>query len=554
MTAIETASLAFSSASAEARAAIFTRKEVVDFILDLVGYTHDMPLSEHRILEPAFGQGDFLVPIVERLLAQAAKSEFCCDKLENCVLAVELHQDSFLITKEKLLAVFATFGFSSSDAERLLSKWLVCGDFLLADIKGTFSHVVGNPPYIRQELIPEALLREYRIRFSTIYDRADIYIPFIEKSLSLLASEGQLGFICSDRWMKNKYGGKLRQYVSKGFRLKTVVDMVETQSFHSDVIAYPAITVIAKEPPGPTYIVHRPEIVPTTFAQISGCIRTGQPNPAVVEAHNIINCDQPWVFEALDHYELVRRLEIALPNLEEAGCKVGIGVATGADEIFIKPYDELDVETECKLPLLQTKDLVQGEIQWRGYGVINPFTPDGKLVDLDQHPRLARYLLEHEDRLRKRHVAKNNTNRWYRTIDRIDPALTYQPKLVIPDIKNEPHIVFEEGHFYPHHNLYYITSTEWDLHALQAILMSGIAHLFISTFSTKMRGGYFRFQAQYLRKIRVPYWVDVPEQIRHDLVMSARHQDVSSCRTAIQRLYSLTDDEMRFLREGWNAN
>jgi AcrR family transcriptional regulator len=59
--------------------------------------------------------------------------------------------------------------------------------------------VIGNPPYVRQELIPDVLMAEYRRRFATIYDRADIYVPFIERSLSVLAPGGCLGFICADR-------------------------------------------------------------------------------------------------------------------------------------------------------------------------------------------------------------------------------------------------------------------------------------------------------------------------------------------------------------------
>jgi len=53
----------------EARGAIFTRIEVVDFILDLVGYVSAEPLHLRRILEPSFGEGDFLLPIIDRLLA-----------------------------------------------------------------------------------------------------------------------------------------------------------------------------------------------------------------------------------------------------------------------------------------------------------------------------------------------------------------------------------------------------------------------------------------------------------------------------------------------------
>jgi hypothetical protein len=58
-----------SQGGVEARGVVFTRREVVDFILDLAGYTPDKPLHEMRLLEPSFGGGDFLLPAVERLLA-----------------------------------------------------------------------------------------------------------------------------------------------------------------------------------------------------------------------------------------------------------------------------------------------------------------------------------------------------------------------------------------------------------------------------------------------------------------------------------------------------
>ncbi len=60
---------ALASAGTESRGAIFTRKEVVEFILDLVGYSADAPLHTFKILEPSFGGGDFLFAIVERLLS-----------------------------------------------------------------------------------------------------------------------------------------------------------------------------------------------------------------------------------------------------------------------------------------------------------------------------------------------------------------------------------------------------------------------------------------------------------------------------------------------------
>ena len=58
-----------SQSGVEARGAVFTRREVVDFILDLAGYTPNKSLHKQRLLEPSFGGGDFLLPAVERLLA-----------------------------------------------------------------------------------------------------------------------------------------------------------------------------------------------------------------------------------------------------------------------------------------------------------------------------------------------------------------------------------------------------------------------------------------------------------------------------------------------------
>ena len=53
----------------------------------------------------------------------------------------------------------------------------------------------------------------------------------------------------------------------------------------------------------------------------------------------------------------MRRLERDFPSLESAGCSVGIGVATGADKAYIGLYEGLYVESDRKLPLVQTRDM-----------------------------------------------------------------------------------------------------------------------------------------------------------------------------------------------------
>ena len=337
-----------------------------------------------------------------------------------------------------------------------------------------------------------------------------------------------------------------RSLVAEQFHLKIYVDMVDTPAFHSDVIAYPAITVISREAPGATRIAHRPTIDRATLTTLAAALRaTYLPKSAgpVRELANVINGAEPWLLESSDQMALIRRLEQQFPTLEQAGCAVGIGVATGADKAFIGGFDLLDVEPDRKLRLVTTRDIASGEVKWRGQGVINPFAEAGGLVDLRDYPRLRHYLEARQEVIAGRHCAQKSPDNWYRTIDRITPALAKRPKLLIPDIKGEAHVVFEAGNLYPHHNLYYVLSEEWDLRALQAVMLSAVTRLFVATYSTKMRGGFLRFQAQYLRRLRLPHWRNVSASLRADLIDAATKRDMQACNRAAFKLYGLSREE-----------
>jgi hypothetical protein len=543
---VESAVERMANSRAEERGAVFTRREVVDFILDLAGYTVDKPLHRARLLEPSMGQGDFLTPVVDRLLEAyrhevGDRGDVIAD-LGNAILAVELHHSSYEETHTLLMGALQEKGLTAAQSRALCGRWLRQGDFLLLPLERDFTHVIGNPPYVRQELIPDVLMAEYRRRFHTIYDRADIYVPFIERSLSLLAPGGSLGFICADRWIKNRYGGPLRRMVADHFHLEHFVDMVDTNAFLSDVIAYPAIVIISRQNAGPTRIASRPEIDAGELRALAKAMTAKKlgKNRGVTEVMRAAIGAEPWMLGAPDQLSLVRRLEADYPTLEETGCKVGIGVATGADQVFIGPFDDLDVEHDRKLPLAMTRDILTGSVKWRGLGVINPFGADGKLVPLNKYPKLKAYLERHSATIKARHVSKKNPNGWYRTIDRIYPELTSVPKLLIPDIKGEAHIVYEPGNLYPHHNLYFMTSNDWDLRALQAVLLSDVTRVFITLYSTKMRGGYLRFQAQYLRRLRLPHWRDVPAALRAELIKAGKSREADACNAATATLYKLT--------------
>jgi hypothetical protein len=229
---------------------------------------------------------------------------------------------------------------------------------------------------------------------------------------------------------------------------------------------------------------------------------------------------------------------IQLYTIEELGFKIGIGVATGADSIFISSELPGLVESELLLPALNAKDLRGDTMNWHKEYLLNPYTPSGELICLAHYPQAARYLESHKGRLADRHVARKNTSKWYKTIDRINPQLKSKAKILLPDISGNRYIFVDEGQFYPLHNLYYITGhSVRKLKILSAILMSDVIRQQISSITNNMNGGFPRWQSQYLRKLKVPDFMDMDSTSEDNLIQSYDKKDLDAVNKQVCMLY-----------------
>jgi hypothetical protein len=130
---------------------------------------------------------------------------------------------------------------------------------------------------------------------------------------------------------------------------------------------------------------------------------------------------------------------------------------------------------------------------------------------------------------------------WYRTIDRVDHALTPRSKLLFPDMKATIHPVLEDGYLYPHHNLYWVTSERWDPATLGGLLLSRVAQLFVECYAVRMRGGTLRFQAQYLRRIRVPRLDGMGSAVCADLARAFQSRDVELATATTLKAYGIAE-------------
>lgn len=514
----------------------FTRPWVVDLILDLSGFDESSDLCQQTLVEPACGDGAFVRRIARRLIGSSREHGRPLEDATDAVRAYDLQRHNVMATRRVVLEEFESAGMSHESAEEIAQAWVHHGDFLLTHHESDgVDYVIGNPPYVRPEDVPDERMALYRQRCSTMTGRADVYIGFYEVGLEMLKDGGVLGFICADRWMRNSYGKKLRAMIADGYAVEVALEMHDVDAFADEVSAYPAITVLRRAQQSSVLVA----TATAGFGSDEGhalidWTRTG-PEPGssmclpsgtrVAMTYGWYSGGSSWPTGSPQRLALLRDLESRFGPLERGSTRVGIGVATGADAVFITS-DASVVEKDRLLPLVLTKDTVSGTLAWDGHYLVNPWRSGGGVVDLDEFPRLRSYFEEHSDRLLRRHIAGKRPTQWYRTIDPVNHELTRMPKLLFPDMKMASHPVLDPGGHYPHHNLYYVISDDWDLEVLGGLLLSRVAQFFIESYAVRMRGGTLRFQAQYLRRIRVPEPGTLSEVTSSSLRSAFRDRDV----------------------------
>jgi hypothetical protein len=527
---------------------VFTKEWVVELMLDNCGYLPTADLTSKLVIEPSCGQGAFLMPIVRRLLSSMERYKHKPSELSGSIRAFEIDRGNVLVCREKLSRLLAEHGVSGNDAGVLLDEWLIESDYLLCDSFYWADFVVGNPPYIRGTEIEPGLRRRYIKAWQAMTAGTDIYVGFIEMGLRYLKPDGVLSYICADRWMHNAYGRKLRRMVADRFSVERVFEMHGVDAFENEVSAYPAIIQIRNARQAEVACAEMAE----TFTDASVPVfmewlerKEHRPfDNGDFEGYWLdgwFDSDVAWPFAPPGSIDLLNRLNEQYDPLQNEGTEtiVGIGIATGRDDVFVIEDPTL-IEEDLLLPLVTSRQIKDGRIDRKDTWLFNPWDDDGSLIDLDSYPLAKGYLEKHSDELRSRHIAKKGgQSSWYRTIDKVYPGLAAKPKLLIQDMKSCIQPVLDKGGHYPHHNLYWITSNRWDLEVLGGLLISDIVRTIVEAYCVKMRGGTLRLQAQYLRKIRLPDPDSLDASVQDELRTAFRNNDRSKADAAARKAYRL---------------
>jgi len=437
------------------RCGIYTKPEVVRRILDAVGWRSNTNLSKFRLLEPAAGDGAFVVEAARRLVAACIRYgiEPKAHTLVDRIRAFELHPREALLARSRVVHVLHELGVHHATAKACAQSWIVNADFLLADLTSEgFTHAVGNPPYVRWSRIPRALKAQYDRGLPREMIGGDLFLPFLDRALESLRMNGRCGFLCSDRWRFMAFAEGFRRKWLPRLEIQSEDVLLAADAFVEDVDSYPTILIAAKK-------------LAKAKQPIASKIKRGK-------------------------------------SLEELGYVVKVGPALGHTPAYVLEPDEHDVEPKLLRPWVDGSEITEGSLAWRGRRVIVMYGKDGKLIDPKEFPLLEVRLKRFSKELKKRSIVINGA-RWYRPIDRVRAADWRRPKLLVPELAKVPRVTIDRSGAVPSHGVYAIFTPDDDVEALYDKLRDGKLAKALKGIAPKVKGGYVRCYRRFLLMVRV---------------------------------------------------
>ncbi|HEY6540523.1 MAG TPA: TaqI-like C-terminal specificity domain-containing protein, partial [Ktedonobacteraceae bacterium] len=374
-----------------------------------------------------------------------------------------------------------------------------------------FDVVIGNPPWIRQEMFSEdkAALK----RFYSVYSGvADLYIYFVELGNTFLKDEGRFGYIIPNKFVRANYGSALRQFLTTQVNLERVVDFGDLPIF-TEAVTYPTIVLTSRQPIDETPVKYT-RIRTLDPANLAASIEDGEssvPRTALTAEH--------WSLDGVGTQSIIAQMKaVSVPLGEYVGNKIFYGIKTGFNEAFVidqRTRDRLIAEDEKSAEII--KPFVVGEdvkrylVEYHNHYVI--FTRRG--IDISRYPAISKYLLQFRTKLEPKPVnwdeikqgewpgRKPGPYQWYEIQDTIGYYAEFEkPKIMFPDIAKRCQFAYDtDGYFSG--NTTYIMPISADQKYLLPLLNSSLNEFFFQTISAQIRGGYLRFIYQYVTQIPI---------------------------------------------------
>jgi len=393
-----------------------------------------------RVVDQPCGSGAFLISAFRRLLAERLavareieratsgvtpsapdEAALIADILANNIYGVDINPASVEITKLALWlhSARAKSPLSSLDHTIRCGNSLVGLDFWTgragdAEARervnafdwpaafpevfegGRFDIVLSNPPYVKLQnlmkvdpdvvgwLTAQRGDESYR---SALTGNFDLYLPFIEKGLRLLAPGERMAYIAPNLWPVNEYDAGLKALVSRTQQLERWVDFKSFQVF-KEAITYTALQFFTREPN---------DHIRVAQARDDNVADIDWSDAELAIPYEEFPADGEWLMLAGRERELVMRLRRDCPRLGDPTLTNAIfqGLITSADHVYHMrrlgpgryvcspknhPSREIEIEDEIMRPLVSGKEAKRYESPETSTYLLFPYERDANGV------------------------------------------------------------------------------------------------------------------------------------------------------------------------------
>jgi len=443
-------------------------------------------------------------------------------------------------------------------------------------ISGGFDVVIGNPPYVRQELLGE-LKKYFESQYRVYHGMADLYSYFIERGIGLLNDYGIYGIIVANKWMRANYGEPLRKWL-KQQTIHEIIDFGDLPVFET-ATTYPCI-LIASKPNKNTSSIDITNVKTLEFDSLQNYVTK---NRDLINKSSLD--DTGWNLASDAEQNLLRKLSHSGITLGEyVKGKIFRGVLTGLNEAFV-----IDEETKIKLikedkrsaeiikPFLAGRDIKRYQFPKSDKYLI--FTKRG--INIDQYPAIKNHLLHYKKQLspkpkdfkgEKWAGRKPGSYKWYEIQDAVDYFTEFEkPKILWPGISSTiTCFTLDLNNYYGNDNNQLIVS---DDKYLLGVLNSLISKFQLINICDKVQGGFYRLKIIYIERLMIKkpninlefkYKTEIIRNVDHLLQLNQEKSTskLQSTLTQIQskidycekrineivyQLYELTPDEIKIV-------
>ena len=344
-----------------------------------------------------------------------------------------------------------------------------------------FDVVIGNPPYVRHELIKE-YKKYFEKNYKVYQGRADLYVYFFEKGLNNLVENGKFAFIVSNKFTRANYGKNLREYILKNTKFLQYIDEFKKNQVFEGAVVDPCIIFLEKN----------------ILEKENQKIFFNYKNK--ISQNSLTN--ESWSFRDEKKLKILEKIK-KFKALKEIVGEAKRGIKSGANDILI--VDENKKKEIIKNNKNEEKVFVKflkGKcIKKYNYSFDEKYLIYLENKNIDEFENVKKYLLENKNILEKRTDIVGTNKKWFELRPCSFYNLFEENKIIFPDISQNNNFTFDKNKIFVDMTAGFIpTKNKFFL----VLLNSKLINFFYKEIASTLGEKGLRFVPQHINQIPIP--------------------------------------------------